>query len=119
MVEEIDVQTRTVETGRVRIVKHVRRASTSVDEAVVRSTYDVERVPVNRIIEQPVEARREGDTWILPVIEEVVVMEKRLMLVEELHVRPRREETHHPRQVDLLKEEIAVERRPAPQPPES
>jgi stress response protein YsnF len=39
-------------------------------------------------------------------------MEKKLVLVEELHVRKERNESHHPQTLKVLKEEVAVERIP-------
>ena len=56
-----------------------------------REDCDVERVPIKRMIDQPAEVRQEGDTLIIPLMEEVLVVEKRLMLREELHIRRRRE----------------------------
>ena len=56
-----------------------------------REDCDVERVPVKRMIDQPAEIRQDGDTLIIPLMEEVLVVEKRLMLREELHIRRRRE----------------------------
>ena len=56
-----------------------------------REDCDVERVPIRRMIDQPAEIRQDGDTLIIPLMEEVLVVEKRLMLREELHIRRRRE----------------------------
>ena len=54
--------------------------------------------------------RYEGDGMIVPVLEEVIVTEKRLMQREELHVRKRQIETRKPRHVTLRREEVTVER---------
>jgi stress response protein YsnF len=40
------------------------------------------------VIEAVPDVRWEGDTFIVPVVEEVLVVEKRLVLKEELHIRP-------------------------------
>ena len=47
---------------------------------------------------------------IVPIMEEVLVIEKRLILKEELHIHKRRVETHQPQQVTLRREEVRVER---------
>lgn len=47
---------------------------------------------------------------IVPVLEEVIVTEMRLMLREELHVRKRQIETRKPQHVTLRREEVTVER---------
>jgi len=54
--------------------------------------------------------RYEGDTIIIPVLEEVLVVEKRLMLKEEIHITQHHEEFHQPQHVVLRNEDIAVER---------
>lgn len=59
-------------------------------EQFFRHGYDVQRVPIDKIIDQPVSPRQEGDTMIFPVVEEVLVVQKKLVLKEEIHVRPER-----------------------------
>lgn len=61
-------------------------------EALFREDFDIQRIPVGRLLDGPVEARQEGDSWIVPVTEEVLVLEKRLLLKEELHIVRRREQ---------------------------
>jgi uncharacterized protein (TIGR02271 family) len=107
--EELDIQKRTVETGRVRVHKSVREREEEVDVPLLREEVHVERVPVNRVIDQAVGVRYEGETLIIPVLEEVLVVEKRLMLREELHVTRRQVETRHHEEVTLRSEEVRVE----------
>jgi len=110
IVEDIDVETRTVETGRVRVTKVVHEREEVVDEPLYREELDVERVAVNRVVEGPVPVRQEGDVTIVPVLEEVLVVEKRLMLKEELRITRRRVEEHKPQRVALRAEEVTAER---------
>jgi uncharacterized protein (TIGR02271 family) len=107
--ERLEVGKKPVETGRVLIHKHVTSTESTVDEPLLRDNYDVQHVPVNRIIDSP-EIRHEGDTTIIPVLEEVLVVEKRLILREELHIVRRREEHRDPQKVTLRKENVEVER---------
>ena len=81
-----------------------------VDEPLLREEVNIERVPVNRVVEGPVQVRREGNTLIVPLLEEVLVVEKRLMLKEELHITKRRFETREPRAVTLRTAEANIER---------
>jgi stress response protein YsnF len=53
--------------------------------------------------------RYEGDTMIVSIMEEVLVVEKRWMLKEEIHLRQRRVERHQPQRVTLRREEALVE----------
>ncbi|HEX6184750.1 MAG TPA: YsnF/AvaK domain-containing protein [Pyrinomonadaceae bacterium] len=108
--EELRVGKRVVETGRVRVTKSVREREEVLDEPLVREEYDVERVPVNVFVGEPVGPRHEGDTLIVPVLEEVLVVEKRLLVREELRITRRQTEERETRRVTLLSEEVSVER---------
>ena len=108
--ETLDVQTRRVETGGVRITKVVHEREEVVNVPRVREEVTVERVTLNRIVDTPVSMRQEGDTLIIPLLEEVIVMEKRLMVKEELRITKRRIEEQASQQVTLRREEVVVER---------
>jgi uncharacterized protein (TIGR02271 family) len=108
--ETLTVETRPVETGRIRIRKVVREREEVVDPPLLRDEVRVERVPVNRLVDGITPARSEGDTLIIPLFEEVVVVEKRLLLKEELRITKHRTETHTPQRVTLRREEAVVER---------
>ena len=108
--EELDVQKRVVETGKVRVTKVMHERETLVDELLFRDEIEVERVPIDRVVDGPVPVRYEDDIMIVPIMEEVLVVEKRLVLKEELHIHKRRVETHQPQQVTLYREEVRVER---------
>jgi uncharacterized protein (TIGR02271 family) len=110
MEETLTVDTRRVETGRVRIRKVVHEREELVDPPLLREDVVIERVPVNRVVEGPVPVRYEGDTMIVSVLEEVPVVEKRLMVKEELRITTRRTETHTPQRVTLRREEVTIER---------
>jgi uncharacterized protein (TIGR02271 family) len=110
MEEELRVGKRVVETGRVRVTKTVHEREEVVDEPLLREEYDVERVPVDAFVDAPVGPRYEGETLVVPVLEEVLVVEKRLVVREELRITRRRTEEHRPQRVTLLSEEVSVER---------
>jgi uncharacterized protein (TIGR02271 family) len=108
--ESVIVQKDTRITGRVRISKTVQEREEVVDEPLMRRTVQVERVPINRVIEAEIPVRYEGDTIIIPVLEEVLVVEKRLMLKEELHITQHQDELRQPQRIVLRSEDITVER---------
>jgi uncharacterized protein (TIGR02271 family) len=108
--EELRVGKRVVETGRVRVTKTVREHEEVVDQPLMREEYDVERVAVDEFVDGPVGPRYEGETLVVPVLEEVLVVEKRLVVREELRVTRRRTEEREPLRVKLLSEEVSVER---------
>ena len=111
--EDLQVGRRSVETGRVRVTKLVREQQQVVDEPTVTEEVVVERVPVNRYVDGPVEPRQEGETLVLPVLEEVVVVERRLMLKEEVRITKRKSESHKPQTVTLRSEDVKIDRIPA------
>jgi len=111
VIEEIlDVTRHQEEIGRVVVQKHVHERVEVVDEPLRRDNVTVTHVPINRVVELPVDVRREGETLIVPVLEEVLVVEKRLMLVEEVHITRHTTEIHQPEEVTLRREEVTVER---------
>lgn len=108
--EELAVQKRLIETGKVRITKLIHEHGAVVDEPLFGETVEVERVPIERVVDGPIPTRYEKNTVIVSIVEEVLVVEKRLMLKEELHIRKHRVETHRPQQVTLRREEARIER---------
>lgn len=73
--------------------------SLSYNEPLFMEDVDIERIPVNRIIDGPMHPRQEGDVTVVPVIEEVVTVQKRLLLREEVRITRRRTELRQPRQI--------------------
>jgi len=112
-VEELDVQKRLVETGKVRITKVVHERETLVDEPLFHDKVAITRVPMQRVVDGPVPVREENGTTIISIVEEVLVVEKRLMLREEIHIRKQRIETHQPQHITLRSEEVRIERVPS------
>jgi uncharacterized protein (TIGR02271 family) len=115
--ERLNVSKRVRETGRVRVTKHVETRHEVVDEPLLREEVEVERVPIDRYVDAPVGVRSEGDVTIVPVMEEVLVVEKRLLLKEELHITKRRTERRQPQDVTLRSERVEVQRLGPDEPP--
>ncbi len=108
--EQVVIGRRMVETGVVRIAKHVLQEEQTISIPLAHEVYNVERVVVNQYVDTPPAVRQEGDVTIYPVLQEVLVTEKRLMLLEEVRVTKRQYETTDTQQVPLRREEIIVER---------
>ncbi len=109
MAEELNVQKRQVTTGGVRVRKLVHEHQETVDEPLLREDVQVERVPVNLMVSEPVQVRYEGETMIIPILEEVLVVEKRLMVKEEVRVTKRQTQHNEPQEVTVRSEEVVVE----------
>lgn len=109
--ESLDIGKRVVEKARVRITRQVQEREEVIDDPLLREEVVVEHVPVNKYWEGPAPAARyEGDKLIIPLIEEVIVLEKRLMLREEVHVSRIQKTVIEPQTVVLRSEQVAVER---------
>jgi len=79
-----------------------------IDEHLFADEVAVERVPVNRIVDQMPETRQEGDVLVVPVVEEVITVQKRLLLKEEVRIQRRRNEVQQPRRIVLTDDETRV-----------
>jgi uncharacterized protein (TIGR02271 family) len=112
LVEELEMQKRLVETGKVRITKVVHERETLVDEPLFHDKVAITHVPIQRVVDGPVPVREENGTTIISIVEEVLVVEKRWMLQEEIHIHKQRIETHRPQRITLRSEEVQVERVP-------
>jgi uncharacterized protein (TIGR02271 family) len=109
--EELEVGKRRVETGAgVRVRKETREEEQIVDLPLVHEQVEVRRVPVDRVVDGPVPIRHTDDAIIVPVMQEVLVVQKQLRVVEELHILKTRTERHDPQTVKLRREEATVER---------
>ena len=111
--ETAQITKRRVETGKVRITKTVKETTETVDEPLLRESVDVERVPINRVVDAPESSRREDGVLIIPLYEETLVVEKRLVLVEELRITIRQSTENVSQTVDLRREEVFIENLPA------
>jgi len=110
--EEISIAKRQMITGRARISTITREREELVDEPLAREHVEIERIPVGRFIESAPEVRQEGDTLIVPVLEEVLVVERRLLLKEEVRVRRVQEAGRHQERVKVRRQEVVLTRHP-------
>jgi uncharacterized protein (TIGR02271 family) len=90
LAERLSAEVRPIDLGELRVHKRVDASEEAVRRDVERDEVDVERVPVNRPLEAPAVQRTEGEWLVIPVMEEVLVVRKQLMLKEEVRIRTRR-----------------------------
>ena len=110
MEEQAHVSKQVVEQAKVRIVKKVHEEEATVDVSARSESVKIEKIPVNKYVETAPQIRYEGDTMIVPVVKEVVVVEKRLMLVEEVHITKNTVTNEGEKSIPLRREEVFVER---------
>ncbi len=108
--EQVQVDKEVVETGVVTVTKRVLEDKQLIELPSIQEEIRIERVPINQYVDTPPSVRYEGETMIVPVLQEVLV--KRLLLVEEVHVIKHRIQTSESQEVILRKEEVVVDRMP-------
>lgn len=111
--EELEVGKRVVDSGRgVRVQRRTVERTQVVDEPLLEETVEVVRIPVGTLVDSaaPPVPRQEGDTYIVPVLEEVLVVERRLRLKEEVRITRHQREMHAPQSVVVKSYEVQVER---------
>ena len=110
--EFIKVEKRTIDQGGYRLTRDVETRQETVDELLRSHKVTIERRPIGTqlpVSDMP-QPHYEGETLVIPVFEEILVTEKRLVLIEEVRITPV-ETTHRQQQsVDLRKETISIER---------
>lgn len=85
--EQLVVNKRAISDGRVRVSTKTEFVTTTAEASLDSENVVVTRVPIGREVSAAPSVRTEGDMTIVPVMEEVLVIEKRLMLIEEIHIR--------------------------------
>jgi stress response protein YsnF len=88
------------------VEKRIRK----VEAPLIHDDVEVRRVPVNRVVSEAPGIRRSGDTVIVPVVEEEIVVTKRLVVKEEIHLIRRRSKERVVKEVELSRERAEVRR---------
>lgn len=95
---------------RVSVHTKVHERAELVELLLRTDSLDIERVKLDQVVQTAPVVREEGDLLIVPVLEEILVVEKRLILCEEIRIgRSRTMQPHH-EIVRLRREEVIVER---------
>lgn len=106
--EYIKYDTQRRPTGTVRIAKQVQEEIIEVDETVTHEEVKIDRIPINQYVDSAPPVRHEGEVMVVSVTAEVMV--KRLLLVEELHIRKTIKTDIDTREVTLRKETVQIHR---------
>lgn len=108
--EEARVGTRVVESGRITVRSAVAANEATVSDTLTRYGATVDRVAIGREIESVPGIREEGDLLYIPVVEEELVISRRLVLKEEIVVRRSVEERRVEVPVTVRRTEVAIDR---------
>jgi uncharacterized protein (TIGR02271 family) len=105
--EELVISRRKVDGEAVRVATLTREREQQIDEELRHDRVEITRVPIGRRVESAPPVREEGDVTVMPVLEEIVVVERQLILKEEIHIRQLRTTKRH-RETVVLREQDAV-----------
>jgi uncharacterized protein (TIGR02271 family) len=98
-------------TGKYIISKKIHSEEVEEDVSVTEENVSIVRKEFNQYIDSPPPAlRQEGDTTVISVVKEVLVVEKKLMLVEELHITKDIKQSTVPVKETIRKEEVNVKK---------
>ena len=109
-VEEVSVSRGEIKKANVQIALNTRTREQLIDEELTHVRVEIERVPIDQPVEAVPPIRQEGDITIIPVVEEVVIVERRLVLKEEVRVRRVSTKEQHQETVVLRQQEAVVTR---------
>lgn len=108
--EYATIAKRLVETGRVRISTHTEAYEHVEQASLGLERVEVEHRPVNAWVDAMPQVREEGEVTIVPLVEERLVVEKRLFVTEEVHIRRVRSTETVSVPVTLRRQTATVER---------
>lgn len=110
LAEEIKIAREKFVTGGVRVHKTVVEQVETIDEPTLQEEVTVERITVNSFVNEPPAVRYEGDTMIVPLLKEVLVVEKKLVLYEEIRITKKHSTSRNPQNIVVRREEATLEK---------
>ena len=108
--EDVVIGRQRATTGTVRVRTVIHEDEHAIDEPIGITDVEVKRVPVDLWPDEPVADRVEGDTRIISVHREELIVQRRLHVIEEIHIMSRRREERHREIVRTQQTQVVVER---------
>ncbi len=108
--EEVHADAVPVVTGGVRVIKRLESHDEVVEQELRKSRVEVKRVKTERVVDGPQPVQRVGSTLIIPVVSEVLRIEKQWVVTEEIHITELQERETVQNTVTLSGEEALIER---------
>jgi uncharacterized protein (TIGR02271 family) len=110
LAEELSVGKESVETGRLRVSKQTHTREVAIEESLLRESAEIETIPIGRQIFEMPSVRHEGETIVVPIVEEILHTERRLILKEEVRITRRKSTEQFHDRVTLRYQEAVVTR---------
>ncbi|GGD31373.1 YsnF/AvaK domain-containing protein [Aureimonas glaciei] len=108
--ETARIEKEEVVTGRVRVRTVTEETDHVIGQDLDTENVEISRVTLNREVAEAPAIRQEGDVTIISLVEEIIVVTKKLVVTEEIHVRRIRSTEHVETSINLRKQTAVVER---------
>ena len=108
--EELHADAIPVQTGGVRVTKHVEGHDEILEQELRKGRVEVKRVKTERVVDGPQPVQRVGNTLVVPVVSEVLHVEKRWVVTEEIHLTQFEERETVQQTVTVNREQADVQR---------
>ncbi len=108
--EELHADAVPVETGGVRVTKHVEGHDEVLEQELRKGRVQIKRVKTHRIVDGPQAVQHAGNTLIVPIVSEVLRIEKQWVVTEEIHLTQIEERETVQQKVRVNQESAKVER---------
>jgi uncharacterized protein (TIGR02271 family) len=108
--EELHADAVPVQTGGVRVTKHIEGHDEIVEQELRKGRVEIKRVKTDRVVDGPQPVQRLGNTLVVPVVSEVLHVEKRWVVTEEIHLTQIEERETMQETVRVNREQAEIER---------
>ncbi len=99
-----------VATGGIRVTKRLDSHDEIIEQALRKTHVEVRRVKTERVVDGPQPATRVGNTLIIPVVSEVLQIQKQWVVTEEIHITETEAQETVQNRVTLSGEKAQIER---------
>ena len=110
--ETISVEKRWGVTGRTRVALVTRDREELVREILAHDKVEIQRIPVGRTVQHLPRVRLEDNTLVIPVMEEVLTINRQLVLKEEIRIRRVRVSHLHQERIRVRRQDVLITQQP-------
>ena len=108
--EELHADAIPVQTGGVRVTKHVEGHDEILEQELRKGRVEIKRVKTDRVVDGPQQVQRVGKTLVVPVVSEILRVEKQWVVTEEIHITQIEELETVQETVQVNQEQAQIER---------
>jgi uncharacterized protein (TIGR02271 family) len=109
MEERLEVDIHQIDRGEIRVHKTVEETEEVRRGPLTREDVQVVRVKVNRPVAAPEQRHQDGDWLVIPVMEEIFVVQKQLVVTEEIRIREQSVTEEHEIRETVRRERATIE----------